>query len=104
LHAKDLQPDFEDATPISVYVSAGKVPIEALLERHPYDLGRLGHELQPNSPHAAAAAAMSMIRHEVRVARQRLIAHLQQQEKEEQQRQRQTPQARQAKHASERNK
>ena len=29
LHAKDPQPDFVDAIPISVYVSAGKVPIEA---------------------------------------------------------------------------
>ena len=29
LIAKDPQPDFVDAIPISVYVSAGKVPIEA---------------------------------------------------------------------------
>jgi len=29
LHAKDLQLGFVDAIPISVYVSAGKVPIEA---------------------------------------------------------------------------
>ena len=29
MHAKGLQPDFVDALPISVYVLAGKVPIEA---------------------------------------------------------------------------
>jgi len=29
VHSKDLQPDFVDAIPISVYVSAGKVLIEA---------------------------------------------------------------------------
>jgi len=29
LHAKDLQPDFVDAIPVFVYVSAGKVPIAA---------------------------------------------------------------------------
>jgi len=28
LHAKNLQPDYVDAIPISVYVSACKVPIE----------------------------------------------------------------------------
>jgi len=29
LHAKDLQPDFGGAIPISIYVSAGKAPIKA---------------------------------------------------------------------------
>jgi hypothetical protein len=42
LHAKDPQPDFVDAIPISVYVSAGKVPTEAP-GRRVQGLGRSRH-------------------------------------------------------------
>ena len=42
LHAKDLQPDFVDVIPISVYVPAGKVPIEAPRSAVFKDLAHLG--------------------------------------------------------------
>ena len=42
MHAKDLQPDLVDVIPISVYVSVGKVPIEAPRSAVFKDLAHLG--------------------------------------------------------------
>ena len=42
MHAKELQPDFADPIPISVYVLAGKAPIEAPRSAVFRDLAHLG--------------------------------------------------------------
>ena len=56
LHAKDPQPDFVDAIPISVYLPAGKVPIKAPGSAVFKDFVNLGI-----SKHAASFAPVSSL-------------------------------------------